>query len=103
MTAIANFTYALEEFEVDCGRFPSTAEGLNALTVRPADIPEAKWHPYLKGVPKDPWGHSFVYRCPGLHNTNRFDIYSLGPNGESKSGGEDADDIANWSKGRMPQ
>ena len=85
MTTIANFTYALQQFEVDCGRFPTTAEGLSALSVRPAGIPETRWHPYLESIPKDPWGHDFVYRCPGQHNTNGFDICSSGPDRLSKA------------------
>ena len=44
----------------------------------------------------DPWGHPNVYRCPGLHNTITFDVYSWGPDGKSKSGGEDPGEIGNW-------
>jgi general secretion pathway protein G len=103
-SAIANLTFALEQFEADCDRFPSTAEGLNALVTRPAGIAAKSWHgPYLDKVPKDGWGHDFVYRCPGQHNTNRFDIYSYGRDGLSKSGGEDYDDIANWWQGHPPR
>jgi general secretion pathway protein G len=99
---IATFKTALDAFHEDCGRFPSTAEGLAPLTTRPADTSETKWRgPYLgAAIPKDPWGHDYVYRCPGKHNTNSFDLYSLGPDGVSKSGGDDADDIANWPQRR---
>jgi general secretion pathway protein G len=91
---------ALGAFNVDYDRYPTSAEGLVALVTRPANIPEAPWHgPYLEKVPHDPWGHEYVYHSPGMHNTNRFDLYSLGPDGRSKSGGDDADDINNWSKG----
>ena len=104
-TQIAAFTTALETFKVDSGRFPSTAEGLAVLTARPADLTEKQWRgPYLDAaIPKDPWGHDYVYRYPGIHNTNGFDIYSCGLDGVSKSGGEDADDIANWPKQRGVQ
>jgi general secretion pathway protein G len=98
-TQIAAFKTALDAFEVDCDRLPSTTEGFNALIVRPNDIPEATWHgPYLDSIPKDPWGHEYIYRCPGLHNTNGFDIYSCGPDGKSEGGGNDADDASNWLK-----
>jgi general secretion pathway protein G len=102
MTQIAAFTTALETLKADCGRFPSTAEGLAALTSRPAGLTETQWHgPYLDAaIPKDPWGHEYVYACPGVHNTNGFDVYSPGPDGASKSGGEDYDDISNWAKQR---
>jgi len=102
---IAVFKTALDAFQKDCGRFPSSAEGLAALTTRPGDLTERQWHgPYLDAaIPKDPWGHDYVYRYPGIHNTNEFDIYSCGPDGVSKSGGNDADDIANWPKQRGGQ
>lgn len=41
----------------------------------------------------DGWGRAFVYVCPGVHNTNGFDLYSLGPNAKSRTGGSDEDDI----------
>ena len=89
----------LDYFEIDCGRYPSTAENLSALLIRPTDIPERQWHgPYLASMPKDQWGHDYVYRCPGIHNTSQYDLYSCGPDGVSKSGGDDPDDIPNWIK-----
>jgi hypothetical protein len=53
-------------------------------------------------IPEDVWGHEYVYHFPGKHHTNGYDIYSLGPDGVSKSGGEDPDDIANWQSRRAP-
>jgi general secretion pathway protein G len=101
VTQIANFGVALDAFHKDCGRFPSSGEGLAALISRPSGIKETQWHgSYLDSIPEDAWGHEFVYRCPGLHNTSGFDIYSRGPDGVSKSSGDDADDIANWPKRR---
>ena len=52
----------------------------------------------LNFVEVHPWGHDYVYHCPGQHGTNRFEVYSSGPDGLSKSGGEDADDFASWPK-----
>jgi general secretion pathway protein G len=102
---MAVFKTALDAFQKDCGRFPSNAEGLIALTTRPTDLTEGQWHgPYLDAaIPKDPWGQDYVCRSPGIHNTNGFDICSCGPDGVSTSGGEDADDIANWPKRRGHQ
>jgi general secretion pathway protein G len=87
-------------FDVDCGRYPTTSEGLAALINRPPDISSGKWQKYLDvgRIPADPWGHPYVYRCPGLHNTNTFDLYSCGPDGKSLSGGDDPDDINNWNR-----
>lgn len=90
---------ALGMFKVDCGRYPTTEEGLNALIVRPARIPVADWRgPYFDPpqLPKDPWDHDYIYRCPGIRNLNGFDLFSCGPDGVSKTGGDDADDINNW-------
>lgn len=92
---------ALGMFEVDCGRYPTAAEGLGILIKAPADGSITNWRgPYIDSpkVPEDPWGHPYVYRFPGVHNTNTFDLYSLGPDGISKSGGNDPDDIGNWGK-----
>ena len=93
-TDIANIETALDTFELDCGRYPSNEEGLRALLEQPSGA--AGWKgPYLKrGTPKDPWLNPYVYRCPGQHNTNGFDLSSLGPDGQE--GG--ADDIDNWSE-----
>ena len=88
---------ALDAFEVDCGRYPTTSEGFKALIARPTSIPSSQWRgPYLDQKPIDPWGTEYVYRCPGIHNTNGYDIYSCGADGISKSGGADLDDINNW-------
>jgi general secretion pathway protein G len=94
-TDIANIEVALDAFEVDCGRFPSTEEGLRALVERPAAITGWDGGPYLKrGMPKDPWGNAYLYRYPGQHNTNGYDLYSFG--GDGQEGG--SDDVDNWSE-----
>jgi general secretion pathway protein G len=89
---------ALEQFETISGRYPTSMEGLEALLTRPPTIPTNQWiGPLFNGTLNDPWGHKFVYRCPGIHNTNSYDLYSLGGDGMSRSGGDDADDINNWN------
>jgi general secretion pathway protein G len=84
---------ALDQYRLDAGRYPATGQGLAALRARPGDEP--KWAgPYLtKAVPKDPWGHDYVYRSPGEHGD--FDLSSLGRDGRPGGDGEDAD-IGNW-------
>ena len=90
---IANVETCLKMFQVDCGRFPTTAEGLRALVEKPGDL--QGWNgPYLDKVPVDPWGTEYQYRCPGQHNTTGFDVWSFGP--DQKDGG--GDDFDNWSK-----
>jgi len=84
---------AIDAFEIDNGRYPSTQEGLRALTEQPPGL--TTWHgPYLKrAVANDPWGNPYVYSSPGQHNTDGCDLHSFGPNGQEG----DADDITNWS------
>lgn len=91
---LANLEVALDAFEVDATRYPTTDEGLRALVERPSEVRE--WHgPYLKrGVPRDPWGNPYDYRSPGTHHAEGYDLHSWGPDG--RDGGED--DIDNWSQ-----
>ncbi len=91
-TDVSNLEMALDAFEVDTGRFPSTDEGLGALVQPPPGA--QNWRgPYIKrGVPKDPWQNPYVYRYPGQHNTSGYDLTSLGPDGR-----EGTDDIDNWT------
>ena len=88
----AHLSAALDLFELDNGRYPTTAEGLEALRTAPAGV--TRWKgPYLKRpIPKDPWSRSYVYRSPGQRNKEDYDLFSYGPDGIE--GNED--DITNW-------
>ncbi len=92
-TQIALLGNALDEFRLDNGRYPTTEEGLEALRKKPEGL--NNWAgPYLpKPVPKDPWGHDYVYRCPGEHGD--YDLFSYGRDGQEGGEGEDAD-IVSW-------
>jgi general secretion pathway protein G len=85
---------ALGIYELDCGFFPSTEQGLNALLTKPGSAPvPVNWKgPYLDLLRPDPWGHSYVYQYPGQRLPNGFDLFSPGPNGVPG----DEDDIGNW-------
>jgi hypothetical protein len=54
---------ALNRFEADCGRFPSTAEGLTALVQDPG-VPGWKG-PYWQGAFVDRWGTTWRYESEG--------------------------------------
>jgi general secretion pathway protein G len=84
---------ALDQFRIDVGRYPTSEEGLQALTTAPSG--EQNWSgPYLKkGVPMDPWGRPYVYEQPGTHSD--FDLMSYGKDGRPGGTGEDAD-VTNW-------
>jgi general secretion pathway protein G len=87
---IQSFASALDLFYLDAGRFPSSAEGLDAL-VRPAPGVAAWNGPYLRGggVPNDPWGTPYVYRAPGEHGP--YDLISLGSDRQEGGAGSAAD------------
>ena len=91
----ANIAVALDLYELDNGRFPTTEQGLSALREEPSGFPEAtNWNgPYLKKEPKDPWGNLYEYRYPSSHEGGDYDLYSLGPDGT-----ESEDDIGNWEE-----
>ena len=86
---------ALDQYRLDVGRYPSTEQGLAALTVRPQNL--EKWAgPYLKrAVPPDPWGTPYVYKSPGDHGD--FDLLSLGSDAQPGGSGESAD-VAAWKQ-----
>jgi general secretion pathway protein G len=85
-----SFASALDLFNLDAGRYPSSAEGLAAL-VRPTSGIGAWNGPYLKGgtVPNDPWNNPYLYRAPGEHGA--YDIISLGSDGQEGGSGTAAD------------
>jgi general secretion pathway protein G len=89
---IAELEQTLEAFMFDLGRYPTSAEGLDALVHNPTS--GDSWAgPYLKkALPMDPWGKPYQYRCPGQHGD--FDIYSVGPDGAD--GNED--DVCSWKQ-----
>ena len=86
---IADLDKALELFKLDVGRYPSNAEGLQALVTRPSSA--NGWNgPYLKGgLPTDPWGHAYRYANPGPNGG--LEILSLGADNAPGGEGENAD------------
>jgi general secretion pathway protein G len=96
---IQSIADAVDQFYLHSSRNPTTEEGLNALRVKPSGEDLPNWDgPYIKkAVPKDPWGRDYVYTCPGEHNTDSYDLYSLGRDGKEGGTGSDAD-ITNWEQ-----
>jgi general secretion pathway protein G len=71
---------ALQSFESDCGRFPTSAEGLQALLKCPPSV-TGRWKgPYLSDLEEDPWEHAFLYACSGSPNA-AYQLSSAGPDG----------------------
>lgn len=87
---LQSFSSALDLFNLDAGRYPSSAEGLAALVRRAPGV--GAWNgPYLRGgdVPNDPWNHPYVYRAPGQRGA--YDIVSFGSDGREGGSGTAAD------------
>ena len=91
---IDTFISALNAYRMDVGTFPTTEQGLQALRVAPADVPQ--WDgPYLaKDIPLDPWGRPYIYRYPGEHSRDP-EIICYGADGQPGGEGVNAD-IVSW-------
>jgi general secretion pathway protein G len=79
---IHNLSSALNSFEIDNGRFPSSAEGLEALVEKPANADH--WtQKYITAVPLDKWGRPFIYQGPDqVGDDEEFNIISTGRSGD---------------------
>lgn len=87
LNALAN---ALEFYRLDNFTYPSTEQGLEALVTQPSGYPEARrWKSggYLRRLPTDPWGTPYQYLSSG----ERFELYSLGADGQEGGEGGAAD------------
>jgi general secretion pathway protein G len=85
---MARLKTAIDHFCIDVGRFPTQAEGLDALLKRPDKV--KNWNgPYLNAAPTDPWGHPYVYQFPSKLQAELFDLSCAGPDGVAGT----ADDI----------
>ena len=93
---IAVLETALELFYLDMGHYPTTEQGLRALYFAPAEEAEKWREPYLKKpLFEDPWGNEYVYRSPGTHSSQPYEIVSYGKDGE-EGGEKDDADVQSW-------
>jgi general secretion pathway protein G len=87
---------AMRMFNLDYGRWPTDEEGVAVLWDRNAldpDADENKWKGYLdRPMPRDRWGHEWVYRAESETREGYYDLFSVGPDGME---GTD-DDISLW-------
>src|SRR5712691_6458860 len=90
------FGAALDQYRLDVGSYPTTAQALDALVKNPN---VTNWNgPYLKknAVPKDPWGNPYKYNCcPGQHGD--YDLWSEGADNAPGGDGENAD-VTSWEQ-----
>lgn len=93
---ISTLEQAVEQYQIDNLRPPTTQQGLQALVEPPSGLsrPE-RYRPggYIRRLPQDPWGNAYLYAQPGRQGL--FDVYSLGADGQPGGEGDDAD-IGNW-------
>ena len=93
---IGTVVAALKLYKLDNGRYPTTEQGLQALVEKPTSEPvPANWKSggYLEKMPKDPWGHDYLYLNPGIKR--EIDVMSYGADGQQ--GGESFDaDLGSW-------
>jgi len=93
-TDVGNLMQALKLYKLDNQRFPSSAQGLQALVTKPSAEPvPLNWKPYLDKLPADPWGRPYLYMNPGLKS--EVDVLSFGADGQSGGEGHNAD-IGSW-------
>src|SRR5574344_341036 len=66
--SIGQFKAALQSYYIDCGQFPTSQQGLEALWQKPVLVPVPQnWNgPYLDHeLQADPWGAEYVYTAKG--------------------------------------
>jgi len=87
---IATLEAAIELYRANVGNYP---KALGDLVKQPSGVQDWKG-PYTEAEGlKDPWNHAYLYRAPGSHNIDRFDLFSAGPDAKPGTG----DDITNWT------
>ena len=94
---IASLESALEQYSLDLYNYPSSADGLAALTIAPPGADTTLYRPggYIRRVQMDPWGNPYQYQMPGTRSGGRYDLFSFGADGKPGGEGPDAD-IGNW-------
>jgi general secretion pathway protein G len=74
-----NISSTLKQYRLDCGQYPTTEQGIEALITKPTAGAECKNYApggYLekKTAPKDAWDMDYLYTSDG----QTFEIKSLG-------------------------
>jgi general secretion pathway protein G len=87
--SIERLSAVLDIYKLDVGSYPSTEQGLAALTEQPVDA--IVWNgPYLRveESPLDPWNHPYFYRNPSSRPRHEFDLCSGGADGDAAAPGQ---------------
>lgn len=96
---ILTYKIALNAYYLDCGTYPSSEQGLEALLEKPILYPVPNnWNgPYLDSqIKTDPWGNPYQYKINlNSEETFPFEITSYGADGILGGSGNGAD-IISW-------
>lgn len=89
---MSNFAQRLQEYKRKCGAYPTTEQGLDALTEEPTSGRKCRNYPssgFIEGgeLPLDPWDNQYEYTGDG----RRFNIISYGNDNEEGGENEDQD------------
>ncbi len=78
---------ALMSYKLNAGNYPTTQQGLKALSEKPTSTPvPRRWSKIMDKVPLDPWKSEYGYRFPGKKNPTEPEIISRGPDGQENTG-----------------
>ncbi len=90
---VGMFVSAIDLYRFNVKHYP---EDLKDLLEKPSDKTMAdRWAgPYLtkSKLPIDPWDNEYKYSADGKHNSGKYDVWSMGPDGDDQND----DDIGNW-------
>jgi len=86
---ISQIKSALDRYYLDAGSYPTSDQGLPALTAAPTSGNDPKdWGgPYIERMPLDPWGRAYFYQSDG----NEYLLKSYGADGVEGGEGKNAD------------
>ena len=92
---VAQLKNAIDRFNINMDRYPTTEEGLKVLVDPPAENKD-KWRgPYIDKLQNDPWGNPYQYRTPSVNRAGFYDVWSRGADKAEGGEGQNAD-IGNW-------
>jgi general secretion pathway protein G len=93
-TDINNLVQALKLYKLDNLRYPTAAQGLQSLLIKPTTGPiPSNWKSYVDKLPNDPWGQPYQYLNPGIRG--EIDVFSFGADGQPGGEGKNAD-VGSW-------
>ncbi len=106
MAQLKQMEIALESYRQDHGYYPQQeAAQIQWTNFVHSDTRRPYLEGYTGGDYTDAWGRAFWYQCPGTMQPQKYDIWSLGPDGKHGDGGStaaaalvttDNDDVTNW-------